>query len=431
MCGGELYLLPEVEASPVLVPSPGPVTALHTGPAAVLVLTEAGQVCRLEEDGGGVSLRVQDTPVRFSCLAATARGVTAADEVGALWSGAGPGWQQLHLPPGCRVTQLVAGLDFTAALVSKEEPSLLDSPDGPAAALPGSSTDSCPLGLALNTSSPISRSRAVRRKVKKIETEPPVAVESVFDEVDGDCTGHLSKRTGQMTISSVSAPGQLGGLEQSLKDVSEHSDILEMISTNDKPDSYDDIKDEDIQIQAQIPEDFEVMAMKYPNEVSTSDHETLPRPTTDKTESALAGYMTSLGKSVWAGSLSLLSTTAAPTPTSATSLAESSARPIKSRSEPPTQSSPPSPAKPSKREPRKEARAEAGLEAVQTLGARLLGGSVLSWGAGRRGQLGQGDTLARATPSPLTGLQGRLVHLAAGNTHCLALTDTGAVWGWG
>jgi alpha-tubulin suppressor-like RCC1 family protein len=62
----------------------------------------------------------------------------------------------------------------------------------------------------------------------------------------------------------------------------------------------------------------------------------------------------------------------------------------------------------------------------------LLGdGSVHSWGINTYGQLGDGSTTLRSTPTPVTGLSGGVIAIAAGGTHSLALMNDGTVKAWG
>ena len=59
-------------------------------------------------------------------------------------------------------------------------------------------------------------------------------------------------------------------------------------------------------------------------------------------------------------------------------------------------------------------------------------GAVYAWGYNGSGQLGDGTTTNRTTPTLVTALSGQTVTaLAAGNSHSLALTSTGAVYAWG
>jgi hypothetical protein len=75
---------------------------------------------------------------------------------------------------------------------------------------------------------------------------------------------------------------------------------------------------------------------------------------------------------------------------------------------------------------------ETGPEDLATEGQRLRSSEVWSWGTGSRGQLGQGDMLARPTPAAIPGLQAQyVVKLAVGAHHALALTGSGLVYGWG
>lgn len=62
--------------------------------------------------------------------------------------------------------------------------------------------------------------------------------------------------------------------------------------------------------------------------------------------------------------------------------------------------------------------------------ALLDDGSVWAWGANAVGQLGSGDTVARAVPGQVPGL-GAVVALSSGYDHTLALKADGTVWAWG
>jgi len=58
-------------------------------------------------------------------------------------------------------------------------------------------------------------------------------------------------------------------------------------------------------------------------------------------------------------------------------------------------------------------------------------GSVVCWGANDYGQVGDGTTTDRTTPTPVAGLTGTIVAIAAGESHVCALNDSGAVKCWG
>lgn len=80
----------------------------------------------------------------------------------------------------------------------------------------------------------------------------------------------------------------------------------------------------------------------------------------------------------------------------------------------------------------------AGLSGVVALAAgnahtcALRGdGTVACWGNNAFGQLGNGDTSHRATPTPATRLSGTFVAIAAGLTHTCARRADGAVLCWG
>jgi amyotrophic lateral sclerosis 2 protein len=57
---------------------------------------------------------------------------------------------------------------------------------------------------------------------------------------------------------------------------------------------------------------------------------------------------------------------------------------------------------------------------------------IWTWGEGGRGQLGQGDMLARPNPVPVLGLHNQfIVKISVGSQHMLMLTGGGRVYGWG
>ena len=57
---------------------------------------------------------------------------------------------------------------------------------------------------------------------------------------------------------------------------------------------------------------------------------------------------------------------------------------------------------------------------------------VWFWGKGRRGQAGQGDMLDRLQPSVISCLSKLGIQkISCGRNHCLAITLTGTVFGWG
>ena len=59
-------------------------------------------------------------------------------------------------------------------------------------------------------------------------------------------------------------------------------------------------------------------------------------------------------------------------------------------------------------------------------------GAVWSWGCGYQGRLGHGDQQSQLLPKKVETLAGqRVVAVSAGSSHSLALTADGAVWSWG
>lgn len=58
-------------------------------------------------------------------------------------------------------------------------------------------------------------------------------------------------------------------------------------------------------------------------------------------------------------------------------------------------------------------------------------GGLACWGANGSGQLGDGTTTPRGTPTAVSGLTGSVVQIAAGTAHSCALTDDGKVSCWG
>ena len=59
-------------------------------------------------------------------------------------------------------------------------------------------------------------------------------------------------------------------------------------------------------------------------------------------------------------------------------------------------------------------------------------GALWAWGRGNYGRLGHGDTKGHLMPRRVEALAAeRMVRVAAGMQHSLAVTDTGVLWAWG
>lgn len=58
-------------------------------------------------------------------------------------------------------------------------------------------------------------------------------------------------------------------------------------------------------------------------------------------------------------------------------------------------------------------------------------GGVLCWGDNTHGQLGDGSNTSRVTPTPVSGLSSGVIAIVAGYLHSCALTQSGSVWCWG
>ena len=59
------------------------------------------------------------------------------------------------------------------------------------------------------------------------------------------------------------------------------------------------------------------------------------------------------------------------------------------------------------------------------------GGGVVCWGANDVGQLGDGTSTSRMTPTPVSGLESGVAAIAAGSCHTCAVTTGGGVLCWG
>ncbi len=79
------------------------------------------------------------------------------------------------------------------------------------------------------------------------------------------------------------------------------------------------------------------------------------------------------------------------------------------------------------------------IEGIRSVGAGSSGfhtlalandGTVWTWGANSRGQLGDGTTNAAFSPVRVTGIQD-VVSVSAGSAHSIALKSDGTVWAWG
>ena len=178
-------------------------------------------------------------------------------------------------------------------------------------------------------------------------------------------------------------------------------------------------------------------------ELDMVDGHTLSRQNSAVTQ--VMGQVSHIGRSVWSNSMSLLSLASfssqdIPVKEGESSTSDTDSESLglysKSQSEPP----PPVPDLPRPRPRRLSDTSSSGLglslgaeSDLVREGERLASAAVWTWGAGRRGQLGQGDTLARNNPCQvfLPGIESRVVKLSAGDQHLMAVTDTGQVWGWG
>ena len=71
------------------------------------------------------------------------------------------------------------------------------------------------------------------------------------------------------------------------------------------------------------------------------------------------------------------------------------------------------------------------LAAGSSFNCAVSGGGVSCWGSNDNGQLGNGMTIGRPTPTEVPGLEEDIVMVAAGNAHGCALTNVGGVKCWG
>jgi alpha-tubulin suppressor-like RCC1 family protein len=63
--------------------------------------------------------------------------------------------------------------------------------------------------------------------------------------------------------------------------------------------------------------------------------------------------------------------------------------------------------------------------------ARKADGSIVAWGWNRSGQLGDGSTIDKFTPTPVSGGATTWTMIAAGEFHTVALRSDGTLWAWG
>ena len=289
-------------------------------------------------------------------------------------------YAKLRISPGCEVTQLVTGDNFTAVIARRrkgdiEDPSPLETPD----------TDT--------------------KEIKEQDPRPvcPLGL-------------HVSSQSNQ----NQNYPNVKQSNQTSMKDDSvQVSDIdLDMIDGPARPGMLN---------SEIIRPNFAVTNVM--NQVSSQ--------------------VSSLGRSVWSNSMSLLSLTsyssqdnplkegeACHSDTDSETLSQHSVSAlVKSQSEPPAADPRPRHRRLSDVSPRGRGGLvlSLGESDLEREGERLASAAVWTWGAGKRGQLGQGDTLARNNPClvALPGDEARPVKLSAGSHHLLALSDTGQVWGWG
>lgn len=57
-------------------------------------------------------------------------------------------------------------------------------------------------------------------------------------------------------------------------------------------------------------------------------------------------------------------------------------------------------------------------------------GYAFAWGGNESGEIGGGNNAPRAEPIPVSAL-GRVLHVAAGGAHALAIKPDGTLWAWG
>ena len=58
-------------------------------------------------------------------------------------------------------------------------------------------------------------------------------------------------------------------------------------------------------------------------------------------------------------------------------------------------------------------------------------GNIFTWGEGRSGQLGHGDSETKETPTKVESLIGKkIIKVACGAHHTVALTDQGELYSW-
>lgn len=458
LAGGTVYAL----QGDALVPQSynkeqGTLVALAKDEKGVLVVSEDKKLLRVgadcEEDlslAGGV---ISVAATLQHCLALGPTGALFCRGVPPLLGNTSPSpeFVRVSLLEGLEVVQVAVGEDFSVVLARKRDPGVITPQDGKQ---PSEPEELCPLGLQVGlvangdgVEEPQSKSAGklsnealngtqlniAEQETKSINSPKETTVSGVAEVVSDikctdDCVDGNADKTEQDSADTCAESEQSSVVGNFLQETLEES-YKQMALMSDE--STELKKYEEEGIAEDRPESKE-SADPYEDEGEKTYHSEQLERKPDLAEICASvtssgslmepfpnslGYVAGLGRSLYS-SLTRTSTS------SLTTTPPLSRSPSRTPSLTSSRGSTPSLMGNSSH--------SVAVSSMRESGERLGATLVFCWGQARRGQLGQGDMLARPSPSLLSlPSLTTVTKVAAGARHALALTDCGEVWGWG